>query len=311
MSQSVYSKIINQLRLETGMNQAQIANLLEVSQATISRIEKDLSIPRGKLAEKIRALPIKSQAFEEIKSYDKEKKEFDLNKEVRTLPFRPFDISYLSLGYSRVNGDLCLTKKLSQEKALLFLADCVGHGPDAGKMAFAIRFGIESMLGVLNSSLISTTTITTSLNNAIDATHEVWAGPPAFVSGLLDTKQNQLRVQNNLQPPPILFANGEIKDINSLSSDPASQVLRHEEVIVNMKSGSSLLFCSDGLVDLFEGSQAIRDRFLKSAKAFKGDSKAILNHVMTGAKGVSKDSIMDGSFLSDDTSIMIITRGRD
>ena len=216
MAQSVYSKIIAQLRAETGMNQEKIANLLQVSQATISRIEKDLATPGGVLAEKIRKLPIKKPV--PIENSDKDRV-LDINKELKTQTFRTFDISSISLPLSNQgSGDLWLLKKLNSDISLGLLVDCVGHGSEASHMAFSIRFGIETLINSLNSNILNSSTINVPLFAAIDETHEFWEGPPAIVSTIIDSKSNTVRVVNNLQPNPLIFYNGEVKQVTLLLS---------------------------------------------------------------------------------------------
>lgn len=302
--ESIYSKIIKQFRDETKMSQLEISKMLGVTQATISRIEKNLVVPGDLLADKIRKLPLKnSNNTVLIENVDYE---INLNKQLKNYFIKPFDVSFISFSYSKNSGDMFALKKISPERNLLVLADCAGHGEDVGKMTFAIRFALECYLHSFSDKAVTNQSFHSIIGAAVQDTHESWLNPPAIVSLILDSTNGEAKILNSMQPRPIVFQNNLIGELSGGSNESTSRV---DSLL--MKPGVSILIYSDGLSEMYEDEESLKNRFLKSAKAFKGDSKSILVHLLNGAKGVSKSGHINSSQIADDVSVVVISRGRD
>lgn len=301
-NESIYSKILKQYRQETGASQLDLSRKLEVTQATISRIEKNMTIPGDMLAEKIRKLPLKNTASQ-IAIERNNDQQIYFNKALKSVAIKPFEISFLSFSYSKNSGDLVLIKKFSQDKSFLVLADCAGHGEDVSKMTFALKFCFESFLSVFNEKTISNQVFHSVIGSAVEGTHESWITPPAILSLIVNGSNGEIELLNNMQPRPIYYNNGLVGDLGEGLSNFKLEY-------VPLKSGSSLMLYTDGFNEMYEDGE-LKNRFLKSARAFKGDSKAILVQLLNGARDAQKGGFINSSKISDDATVVIITRGRE
>ncbi len=308
MEHSIYSLIIKKHRGETGHSQKQVADILGVKQATVSRIESGLIFPSEKLAEKIKSLSLKEAQREEPIG-----RRINLNQAIKTSTYGVINVSHLLVPYSDRSGDYCSVDKLRGDKCNVILADSVGHGVDASRMSFALEFGYKTILSTINPYLVSPDIVQKALREAIASTGKDWLGPPALITGLLDTKSGLIEIINSGQPAPLCFNNNEVISLEPTSANESDLGLR-ENIKMNtvLKPGGSLALYTDGFLELFSQpeQQGLKERFLRAAKAFKGDSRAILINLL-GALKILKDNELNIKQISDDITIMVITRTRD
>lgn len=300
MAENIFSLMLKRIREQSKMSQAEIARLLGVKQATVSRIESGHVWPSDRLAEQIQRLqPIGHQPTnisEKVK----------IRVAIKSTKARNFSISSWSFSLDEKTGDLLVIEKVFSNKLSFLVGDAVGRGNLSGTMSSSLEFGYQTILSTLNHDLISPDVIENILRKTILKTPKIWLGQPSLAIGLLNYEEGSLELLNSGQPTPVYFPQG--KDEPSKSN--ATEKFRKSEKI-SMAAGEALLLFTDGFLELYNylyGDLEIRQRFNKAARLLKGDSEAILKNLIN-PKGNELE--IDTRAFSDDATVLVITRKRE
>lgn len=313
MNQSVFSPLIRKFRLTSGLSQADVARLLGVRQATVSRIESGRMLPSPELAEKIKNLPMKGPVRRELPSPAK----LRVRQEMKTIKANGFSVTYIGLSLEEQSGDYCSVDQLTSNKLSFVLADTVGHGINASGMSFAIEFGYKVVLSVINPSLIQASVLEAGIRGAISKTQKSWMGPPSLISGTFDVTSGLMEFVNSGQPIPYMFKDGNVREVRPQANRVLTSMAGYwepqiQDTLVEMiEPGDAILLFSDGFAELVpylhKQQSDIKSRFLRAAKLLRGDSEAILMNVLN-LSGTSHEVEPDS--FSDDATALLIARKR-
>ena len=306
------SEEFKKYRLSQKISQAHMAERLQTTQATISRIESGMHHPSKKTLEKINELITPGE--QDIQDFNSDQiKGLYFNPKVQitssTLDNKGINYSHVVFETSVPGGDLCKIKSLSKRKESIFIvADAAGHGESAAPMSSALEYGFETVLSTLNEDIISLHLLDSVLSLALRNTQKKWNGDPGIIIGTIEHKTGNLSFLNSGLPYPIQ-KKGRNTSIYMKERRYRALNLKMEklekkiESNVNISPGDSIMFYTDGVVDLLEQNVLLTE-FEKASKLFKGDARAIAENLQRAIEY----KISNENIYIDDLSYMIISR---
>lgn len=299
MARSILIDKITQYMRTNKLSQAQMASILGVSQAHVSRLLTGKQDPSEHILQNISSLvgDIFDQKRRNTKSVDSKSFQYE----------NGFSISRIATNESGYSGDLCLIDRLSKTLFSFILADTVGHGKEAHPMSFAIKTSYYTALSIFNSSVLTPALIENSISTAVARTKSEWLGPPSVTTGIINFNLGTIECINSGNPP-ILFYRHRSKKLEVIDHKPIRASLSvsanlkniDEPLILRMEPGDSVLLYTDGFQEAIP--ENLMDRFANRSKMFGGDSEAIIS-------GLVKNEDQLKSALDDATAIAI-SKGR-
>ncbi len=303
---NVLSKLLVDYRQSNGLSQAKVAEELGITQANVSRIESGDQLPSAKVASGIRRLILTSEAFNnDLVAPDRHTQKQWIEKDSKK-GTNGINLSFVSMSPSESSGDVVEISKLAGGDEFLFLVgDAVGHGTEAGYMAFGIRFGFHMMLNVLRPEIVSPVLIESALETSVHSTSESWVGPPSVTIGKLNCLSGDVEIINAGNPSLFHFRSSDesIKAVDHKGVRSAIQPIRgagkrdSKPIYVTLEKGDSLLCCTDGMHEAL-GRGGIKNRFAHSAKIFKGQSERTLWDLMSGVEDKNLDDDLTALIIS-------------
>lgn len=300
---SIIGDLLYSYRMHRRLNQKTVAEMLGITQVSISRIESG-HIPSPETEKKIRELIKELPSDQLITKTPGDGKIHKITETIERKTGKGINLSYYSATKGRLSGDVFTYDQISPSKAAFLLADTVGHGDESSAMAQSLEFGFKLGTSAFAPHMISPMMIESALRSAILKTKASWLGPPSTICGILE--DTFLVFLNSGMPNPCHFSGGKVKTLKhaeargAVSLDIASgaDVSSAIPIIVHLDPGESTLLYSDGFKDI---KPDFRDKFNEIATALPGDSSAIMEHLTTGVD----DQV------TDDTTVVVISRRRD
>lgn len=302
---SVIGDLLYTFRTQQRLSQKGVADLLGITQVTVSRIETGSYIPSAELEKKVRDLAGKISAEKLIsKPLVSGKRARQVLETIEKKSAKGLNLSYFSATKGIRSGDLFSYEQISPSKAIFLVADAVGHGDEASAMAQSLEFGFKLAASVYASHMVSPYLIESSLRSAIIKTKTSWLGPPSMIIGMIE--ESDIFLINNGLPNPCYFSEGKLKTLKHSSARGALPLEKKSDgdslamdlLHVRMKAGDSLIMFSDGYKD---AKGDVRDAFSEAAKSLPGDSAAILSHLTNDI----------GDEIEDDVTVALISRKRE
>lgn len=274
---SPLSELLKEYRLKANLSQKQLADILNVSQVTVSRIESGVLIPSDEIFSRLKSLF--ETRFKSEPSTRSSYIRLNEKKETKNYFNKRIQISYFKSTYGKRSGD-ALSMNCVGENLFLCLADAVGHGDEASYMSSAIEFGFQQSLDLM-SKYATVRAIMQSLNSAMEKTKAMWVGTPSLLIGSLNVETHVLEILSKGFPLPIIFNTQKDKvDMKKWGSDIALDE-SYDFYKERLEKGDSVLFFTDGFLDSTGISRnKLSSSFVSSASAFKGDSEAILSNIL-------------------------------
>lgn len=294
---SEFKKIRETLRL----SQVELAKRLNVTQATISRLESGKVEISPDIFRKLNLLLEKSptgNAFSPksaLAKYQFDEKFYSFKN-----GWNAFFITSLN---QEENSDLVIVNSLEHSvKASFLIGDMTGHGKNSAYMAFSIKFGFESLLGFIKPELINIETINSFIINGIRLTKNDWKNNPSLIMGLIDTEKSSIEFVNNGMPYPLIITSKTTKFYNQERSpaiDINTKEVAFNKIKVDFMKGDSLIFFSDGLLEIISEKQLLKYAN-EDLQYFKGDAKAIGKNILRAIKNGL-------GYLRDDISFLVLS----
>ena len=294
------------------ISQADMAETLQTTQATISRIESGKHHPSKKTFEKIKELITpREQDTQGPHSEQIGDPYFTPKARIKSSTLGNEGINYSHVVFEKYGpgGDLCKIKSFLKRKESIFIvADAVGHGESAAPMSFALEYGFETVLSTLNEDIISLHLLDSVLSLTLRNTQKKWKGEPGIIIGTIEHKTGNLSFLNSGLPYPI---QKKVRNASKYMNEKRYRALNLKteklekkiESSVRIFPGDSIIFYTDGVVDLLEQNVLLKE-FEKASKLFKGDARAIAENLQRAIEyKMSKENIY-----IDDLSYMIISR---
>ena len=309
------AKILEELkkyRLSQKISQAHMAEKLQTTQATISRIESGKQRPSKETLEKIKELiTSREQDTQGFNSEQIDDPYFTPKAQIKSsiLDNEGINYSYVVFEAYGPGGDLCKIKSLSKRKESIFIvADAVGHGESAASMSFALEYGFETALSTLNEDIISLHLLDSVLSLALRNTQKKWKGEPSIIIGTIEHKTGNLSFLNSGLPYPIQkrvqnksrYVNEKRYRALNLKTEKLEKKIENS---ISISHGDAIIFYTDGVVDLLE-ENVLFTEFENASKLFKGDARAIAENLQR----VIEYEISKKNIDIDDLSYMIISR---
>lgn len=261
-TQQKIGKMLIKYRKENGLSQSDLAERLNLTQVTISRIENSLHRPSKKTKDKI---------YEQLSLFHKKLDKYNLHENLQFGNYSWCD--YFSFNYRGMDSGDRVSIYKDDEKCIILHCDATGHGETSKIMANYLEVCFRGVVNALPKGLLPTPRILyNALRTVIKETKSFWRGNPSF--RLIVLNKNHYLILSVASGMPKTFSLHREWTQKVSGTHDSNDGVSYEETL--LRKGNGFFFSySDGLEEICDIEKLINKHLSSYIKAFKKDMKAI------------------------------------
>ena len=288
---------LKNFRKKKKMTQGEMAKILGVTQAHISRVESGRANFPKKLEERVLSLTLGGP---ENVGFLLELTDDDI-----------WNFAYFVLKKASSGDRVHINKNTLSGKTVLFHVDASGNDRVAKHMSDNLIIGLESMLATLQNDLLCTPEfIYRGLDIMVKNTRTFWRGEPSTNILVFNRESGRIQILNAGMPSVWTTCKGrqEIKKMETRKWPPpgssSKKALPFSEE-VEIKKGDTLYSFSDGFVDEFKEHLTIplEEYILSTFHSLSGDAESMGTRLL-----LVLDEAMKNVDVQQDISFVLVSR---
>lgn len=294
--QRLTTTVLSALRAYTAISE--LAQLNETLEAKVQARTAELAVINQQLQQSLAELEAGERAGKQVQFKMLPAPQFSWGE---------YQFSHTLYPSEFMSGDFVDYFNADEHNVVFYIADVAGHGVASAFVTVYLKRFISASLEQYQRGstdlLLDPAALLAALNSEL--LRENISKYIALFYAVLDTQSHQLRYANAGAYPWPLFQPPQPADANylELKSTPAGMFdfARYQNKQLNMSAGSSLLLCSDGLLDLLpQPDNEQKLQFLQQQSKATTDIPLLLQAL----------DIQPDQTLPDDLTILRVTRGR-